>query len=301
MAIAKSVLKKNKVKKTSVKTKSKKKETKKKNISVEEVKISDKIPLATSKLRCEDCKRVLSVNKFYKNSTTTTGYYTICIDCMRKRALDPESGELTKFGLTALLQIIDKPFISDMWDNLKEKPIQPEIKIANYIRSMSMAQNIGKTFKDSDANWSVDEKDREKVEIKTYSSVWKGEYSKREIEILNAQFEAYKRDFVITDASQEDYTRKICKASLELDECTDGLRNGSVSEARYKLAKDTFDSLSKSAKFAKSQRGDDASVGCFGQVFDMVEKNIWVDPYIPEEEDVYDKLISQLSNINRSF
>ena len=263
--------------------------------------ISDKLISQTSKLRCEDCKKILNVDKFYKNSSNKNGYYGICIECMRKRALDSESGELTKFGLTSLLQIINKPFFSEYWDNLKEKPIKPEIKLANYIRTLSMIQNVGKTFKDSDANWSVDEKDREKIEVKTYSSIWKGEYSKREIEILNEQFEAYKRDFVITDASQEDYTRKICKASLELDECANGLRNGSVSEARYKLAKDTFDSLSKSAKFAKSQRDDNTAIGSFGQVFDAVEKNIWIDPLIPEDEDVYDKLISQLSNINRSF
>ena len=263
--------------------------------------VSDKLVLNTSKLRCEDCKKILNVDKFYKNSTTNTGYYTICIDCMRKRALDKQTGELTKFGLVGLLQIIDKPFNTMTWDNLKDKPMKPEAKLGSYIRTLNTIQNQGKTFKESDPDWTVEDKDKDKIEVKIYHPIWKGVYTQREIQILDAQFEAYKRDFAITDASQEDYTRKICKASLELDECTDGLRNGTISEQRYKLAKETFDTLSKSAKFAKSQRDDNTAIGCFGQVFDMVEKNAWVDPYIPEEEDVYDKLISQLSNIERSF
>ena len=69
--------------------------------------ISDKLISQTSKLRCEDCKKILNVDKFYKNSSNKNGYYGICIECMRKRALDSESGELTKFGLTSLLQIIN--------------------------------------------------------------------------------------------------------------------------------------------------------------------------------------------------
>lgn len=263
--------------------------------------VSDGRIAKSLKLRCEDCKRSLSLNAYYKDSTTATGTYPICIDCMRKRAIDEETGQLTKEGLVSVLQIVDRPYISAFWDSVKTKDSKPETKLGIYIRTLSGIQSQGKRFKDSDVDWSVPDEDKDAIETKVYDYTWKGLYTKREIEILNKQFEDYKRDFVITDASQEDYTRKICKASLELDECTDGLRNGTITEQRYKLAKDTFDSLSKSAKFAKSEREENGGLGCFGQVFDLVEKNVWVDPYKPEEPDVYDKLIAQLSNIERSF
>ena len=279
--------------KSIIKTKSKSKSVDKND---ENIKVAK-----TSRIRCEDCQRVLAVDNFYKDSTTTTGTYGLCISCMRKRAIDSEKKELTKYGLTSLLQMIDKPYIANYWDKLRMSDMKPESKLGSYIRLLNTVQYKGKKFKESDPDWNVDDEERDATEEKFYDYTWKGEYTKRQIEILNKQFESYKKDFVITDVNQEDYTRKICKASLDLDECTNGLRNGTISEQRYKLAKETFDSLSKSAKFAKSEREDGSSLGCFGQVFDLVEKNVWVDSYVPENEDVYDKLISQLSNIERSL
>ena len=43
--------------------------------------------------------------------------------------------------------------------------------------------------------------------------------------------------------------------------------------------------LSKSAQFAESQRGaNDVALGCFGRVFDAVEKHNWVPEHIPTDE-----------------
>lgn len=255
----------------------------------------------TPRIMCEDCKKVLSIDKYYKDSCNPTGYYRVCKDCMCERAIDKKNNQLTKVGLTGLLQIINKPYVHEFWKNIKIKDSKPEQKLGSYIRMLNMNNYANKFFKDSDIEWSVDETDEEKNEAKIYNDVWAGEYTHREITILNKLLDSYQKDFSITDASQLDYTRKICKASLELDECTDGLRKGTISEQRYKLARETFDTLSKSAKFAKSSQGNDNALGCFGQIFDLVEKNAWVEPYVPESEDVYDKLITQLSNIERSL
>ena len=60
--------------------------------------------------------------------------------------------------------------------------------------------------------------------------------------------------------------------------------------------------LSKSAQFAESQRSaNDVSLGCFGRVFDAVEKHNWVPTHIPDDEDMYDKLLKQFSNIEKSL
>ena len=39
----------------------------------------------------------------------------------------------------------------------------------------------------------------------------------------------------------------------------------------------------------------------FGKIFDAVEKHNWVPEYIPTDEDMYDKLLNQFSNIERSL
>ena len=70
----------------------------------------------------------------------------------------------------------------------------------------------------------------------------------------------------------------------------------------YEKATKLFDMLSKSAQFAESQRGaNDVSLGCFGRVFDAVEIHNWVPELTPTDEDMYDKLLKQFSNIERSL
>ena len=103
---------------------------------------------------------------------------------MRKRAIDSKTGESTKIGLTGLLQIIDRPYISNSWHNLKDKKMLAESKLASYIRTLSTSQNLGKTFKDSDKDWSIEDSKIDEVETKSYSVIWNGLYSQREINML---------------------------------------------------------------------------------------------------------------------
>lgn len=68
------------------------------------------------------------------------------------------------------------------------------------------------------------------------------------------------------------------------------------------MMKEIFDSLSKSAQFAESERGlNDVSLGCFGVVFDKVEKRMYIPEHQPDNPDLYDKLLEQFANINRSL
>ena len=70
----------------------------------------------------------------------------------------------------------------------------------------------------------------------------------------------------------------------------------------YKNLVSMFDNLSKSAQFAESQRGaNDVGLGSFGQIFDAVEKHNWVPTYVPEDKDMYDKLLDQFANIEKSL
>lgn len=253
------------------------------------------------KIQCEDCKKVLVTDNFYRNVNDPTGYYRICKKCMYERALDGDTHILTKEGLTNLLRLIDRPYVDALWKTVKLKDTNGEAKLGSYLRCINGVSFVNRYWKDSDAEWSITEVDEDLEKAKKYYPDWGGTYTEAEFRYLEKQYEGYKRDFVINDTNQIDYTRKICKASLDLDQCTEGLRNNTCSEQRYKLARETFDNLSKSAKFAKSQRTEDNTLGSFGQVFDLVEKNMWVEPFQPVEEDTYDKLLKQLSNIKRSL
>ena len=72
-------------------------------------------------------------------------------------------------------------------------------------------------------------------------------------------------------------------------------------DKKYKDLQETFDKLSKSAQFSESQRGiNDVSLGCFGVIFDKVEKKQWVPTHIPLEKDDYDILLEAFSTIKKS-
>ena len=280
------------------------KKTKKKKPSVKTATVMNdggKRVYLNPRIQCQDCKKVYVVDNFFKNNGDPTGYYRICKKCMFDRCLSGENRELTKEGLTNLLRLINRPYIDSLWKTVKLKDSTGETKLGVYLRTINGNTLKDKFWNDSDAEWAITEEDENLDKAKKYYIDWNGTYTEPEYKVLQNMYNKYKKDFVINDASLEDYTRKICKASLELDQCAEGLRNGSCSEARYKLAKDTFDSLSKSAKFAKNERTEDANLGSFGQIFDLVEKNMWIDDYKPEDDDVYDKLLKQLSNINRSL
>lgn len=262
----------------------------------------DKI-YVNDRVRCDDCKKTLSSKNFYMDSSSPTGFCRICKRCMIKRITDIDSGKFSKKLFTALLQdILNKPYNEKLWQTIKLKDGTPEAKLGIYMRMLSARGYAGKTFDDSDASWSISEDDENLSNAKTFSDEWGGSFTQRELAVLERKLASYKKDFPLSDESQRDYVKKICKASLNMDNLSDQVREGNASMNDLKIAKDIYDTLCKSAALTKSERSDASStLGCFGQVFDYVEKNTWIDPYKPEKSDVYDTLIKQLSNIDRSF
>ena len=88
-----------------------------------------------------------------------------------------------------------------------------------------------------------------------------------------------------------------------MDKAYDDMINGvQGADSRYKNLKDTFDQLSKSAQFAEDKRGaNDVGLGCFGQVFDKVEKHNWIPVHNPVKKDDYDNLLDAFSTIQKSL
>ena len=147
-------------------------------------------------------------------------------------------------------------------------------------------------------NTIVNQKDR-----LVYSDIWMGEYTQQDLDRLDQYYESLNSDYKIVTVNHRDYARKIAKASLMMDKAYEDMLKGVPNaEKMYTNAKDIFDSLSKSAKFSEDKRSiNDVGISSFSKIVSMVENHNWIPQHAPEDKDMYDKMLSALSVINKSI
>jgi len=248
------------------------------------------------KKRCPKCNKDKPLNKFY-NSTSSLfpdGMCNLCSDCFIED-IDCNDIESVKAGLMKL----DLPFYNTMWGKSNAKvgkhPFRDYVRMCN-----SLPQYKNLKWKDSDTNTTLNVINSD--EEKSYSKQWMGDYTESDIEYLDNYLKGLHTDFKIITENHKDYAKKIAKASLHMDKCFQDMLQGiSGADKRYKDARETFDTMSKSAQFSENTRGiNDVSLGGFGVVFDRVEQQIWIPKHVPLEKDDFDKLIDYFSSINKS-
>lgn len=144
---------------------------------------------------------------------------------------------------------------------------------------------------------------QEEPEELIYDEKWMGKYTKKDIDYLNNYYTGLERDYKIITENHRDYARKIAKASLQMDKAFDEMINGlDGADARYKNAREAFDTLSKSAKFSESTRSvNDVGISSFSKVAAMVEAHNWIPEHKPLQKDVIDEMIEYLSTITKSL
>lgn len=231
---------------------------------------------------------------FYNTNSSILPKYPVCKKCLQK-IIDKNNMQ----SIYNILKEMDIPFIQNVWDiALEKEPNNPFGKLITMTNSLPQYRGM----KWCDSVFERQNKDEERNENGTiYSQEWCGTYSEKDLKYLDDYLSSLQKDFKIVTRNHIDYARKIAKASLAMDKAYEDMLKGG-SESKYKTIKEIFDSLSKSAQFAESQRGiNDVSLGNFGVVFDKVEKHMWVPPHHPDEPDIYDKIIDQFSNINKSL
>lgn len=88
-----------------------------------------------------------------------------------------------------------------------------------------------------------------------------------------------------------------------MDKAFDEMINGlDGADARYKNAREAFDTLSKSAKFSESTRSvNDVGISSFSKVAAMVEAHNWIPEHKPLKKDTIDEMIDYLSTITKSL
>lgn len=144
---------------------------------------------------------------------------------------------------------------------------------------------------------------QEEQEELIYDEKWMGKYTKKDIDYLNNYYTGLERDYKIITENHRDYARKIAKASLQMDKAFDEMINGlDGADARYKNAREAFDTLSKSAKFSESTRSvNDVGISSFSKVAAMVEAHNWIPEHKPLKKDTIDEMIDYLSTITKSL
>jgi hypothetical protein len=258
------------------------------------------------KIQCMKCgtERAPSPSTYYANNNPllSTDKLEICKNCILDFIGEKDSkGHLDNIYL--VLALLDKPFVVDRWEACDRE-------WSKYVTQLSsLPQYKGLMFRDSDfgirkniTNNSYTGDVSPDNDEKFYNSKWMGDYTQSDVEYLENYYIGLDRDFKIVTINHKDYAKKIAKASLHMDKCFQDMLNGIAgADAKYKSARETFDTLSKSAQFSESQRGqNDVGLGGFGVVFDQVEQNKWIPKHIPMDEDAMDKIINQFATIRES-
>ena len=201
-----------------------------------------------------------------------------------------------------------------------------------YFKNIMLRQDKDKSYEDSEkegfihhnSNTSLSEKEKiiqkysdiqeqknsttstpqtKKVEEElVYSEFWMGDYSQRDIDLLDKYYAGLNRDYKIVTENHRDYAKKIAKASLMMDKAYEDMLKGvSGADKMYSSAKDIFDSLSKSAKFSEDKRSiNDVGISSFSKITSIVENHNWIPQHVPKEKDMYDEMLEALSVINQS-
>ena len=232
-------------------------------------------------------------------------HYPYCKTCLNE-ITDLENME-TVFQI---LKVIDTPFIYNLWQQIVEN--NKSDYLFKYVAKLnSLAKYADYRYKDSIFTPVTEEQIEQKQDelreqfkdVPIWNEEWQGEYTPVEVDYLNRYMTNLETDFKIETATQKDYARKIAKTSLEADKALAKMLKGDPeAEKKYNNLMSTFDKLNKTAKFAESERSrTDVALGNFGKVFEAVEEHNWVPQYEPEDKDMFDKLLDQFSNINKSL
>lgn len=180
--------------------------------------------------------------------------------------------------------------------NARQKKETIANRYSDVIESKSSIQNTTSTAV------HVNQADSNEEDL-IYDDKWMGKYTQKDIDYLNKYYAGLERDYKIITENHRDYARKIAKASLQMDKAFDEMINGvDGADARYKNAREAFDTLSKSAKFSESTRSvNDVGISSFSKVAAMVEAHNWIPEHKPLKKDTIDEMIDYLSTITKSL
>lgn len=292
------------------------------------------------RIKCAECGKEYALKNYYKISDTMIcTMCKKCIFTKYFRRPIQSDKEFLEILQDVLENVVGRPYYEDLAYEILEKygNYKPSIKFAKYLILLktyihngkypstivetpytALIDEVAKVIdgededddEGEDEDDEIDDKSMSKVDGlfkegkgKIYSKEWMGWFTPEQLEYLENYYNRLVETFTITNVNHEDYARKVAKASLAMELAYQDVLNGiEGAEKRYKELKDAFDKLSTSAKFSESTRSrNDVGLGCFGRVFEAVERKTWIPEHKPLEKDEIDKLIDYFRNITRSL
>ena len=278
-----------------------------------------KVKIKRNEITCTKCGliKTSNISNYFKTENPLYNeFFPTCKDCIYEEYnLMLTKGSNMREATIKICEMLDRPFINDVFFSTYDNQKDSKKFLGLFLKNSSMQQwkkqgllrykdSIFETITSNINNNSEELSDLyNNKEDKKYSKQWVGDYTKSDIEYLDNYLRGLHTDFKIVTENHKDYAKKIAKASLHMDRCfQDMLLNIPQSDKRYKDARETFDTLSKSAQFSEQTRGqNDVSLGCFGVLFERVEQKKWIPLHVPLEKDDYDKMIEYFSTINKSI
>lgn len=245
---------------------------------------------------CSVCQKKKSENMFYAAGRFKTGYYHTCKSCLQMK-----SKHNNLEYVLSVLREMDKVMIKALWNKVYFK--FGDTCFGHYLSMIgtnSKYKDLG--FEDSILEEVSAESDL--LEESVFNEKWRGTFSLPDLRYLETYYEELHRDYKITTTNHKDYAKKIAKASLAMDKAYERMLNDRDEKAakEFKELKSIFDDLCKSAQFSESTRSaNDVGLGSFGVIFNMIENKEWIPEHKPLKKDLYDKLLEQFSNINKSL
>ena len=289
-------------------------------MSAPSTKPKTKVKIKRNEITCTKCGLIKTTNisNYFKTENPLYNeFFPTCKDCIYEEYnLMLTKGLNMREATIKICEMLDRPFINDVFFLTYDKEKDSKKFLGLFLKNSSMQQwkkqgllrykdSIFETITSNINNSNMEDLSDlyNNKEDKKYSKQWVGDYTKSDIEYLDNYLRGLHTDFKIVTENHKDYAKKIAKASLHMDRCfQDMLLNIPQSDKRYKDARETFDTLSKSAQFSEQTRGqNDVSLGCFGVLFERVEQKKWIPLHVPLEKDDYDKMIEYFSTINKSI
>lgn len=276
------------------------------------------------KLKCTACGKIKDADKFYKSYSflykcNGDSRMSICKDCLLELyAKYLEKHRDRRKAVYEVCKKVDTCYLDTLFEaaelqvNKTQKGRKPNVCRIYFQKANSLNQYQDLTFDNSESldYVSTEQKiknieessESENLEDNVYSDIWMGTYSRADLNYLNSYLSKLQEDFKIITINHIDYAKKIAKASLAMDKAYSDLIAGvSGAEGRYKNLKDAFDSLSKSAQFSESNRGESVGVHGISQIVEKVENRQWIKSKEEFEKDQLDHLMDQFSNITKSL
>lgn len=210
---------------------------------------------------------------------------SVCKECARQLVTDKESArkycwdnnrvwsermwEIAK-NKTAPLLANNEEWLSKKTSQKKKDEIEQKYMVASFFSAINnqavyrYVENEDETGRrpyipESTVGTMMESDKAREDEEMVWSDEWGGLYQRRELRYLNDYYARLQDEFVLDNVNREDYARRVAMASLDANNKYQKMRQGTGTAEDWQKAQSVFDTMSKSASFAESQRKEVAN------------------------------------------